>query len=374
MSWARPTASARPLTSDKPDAVGIAVSSARRFRFDQGVVVHDSESGRIWFLEKELAAASSELSDADLLGLLNEQAEGTDEPQVERIGENWTAPHGAPSFDCVLAGDGVAPRVRVWGDLLAGVLRRMLAPLVIPGPPAGPTIDLFTTDDDRSAVALDGRVVQEGLGIGWWLLVRQLARSLNPDREWLGILHAATVAAPGGGAVAIAGVSGSGKTTLSGALLARGAILVSDDATPIEAGTRLAWPCPLAMGVKDGSWPVFSSLFDDFLKTEPVSVGGLSIRYYPAPRVARSGYPVAALLFPTWTPGAGHHAERLAPREALALLAKSGMLPPASGHHISELLAWLECVPAWRLTYSDHDEAASFAWQLCADAPALVSP
>ncbi|TPE49152.1 hypothetical protein FJM51_15895 [Amaricoccus solimangrovi] len=349
--------------------------AARCFDFDRGLVVHDGESGRIWFLREEIAAAASGLSGADLVALLAEAPEA-DTPRVERIGQAWIPPTGqAPFLDLVLSGNGATPRVRVWNARLAGVLARMLAPLTVEGAPdGGPVIDLLTLGE-RSLVALDGRIVQEGEGIGWWLLVRQLARSLNPGREWLGTLHAATVAVPGGGAVAIAGVSGSGKTTLSGALLARGAWLVSDDATAIEAGTRFAWPCPLAMGVKEGSWPVFSALFDDFLaRTTPAGFGARAIRYYPAPRLARDrGFPVAALLFPTWTPGTQYRAERLAPRETLALLAESGMLPPGSDRHVAELLEWVRVLPAWRLVYSDHDAAVSFAWQLAASAPAAAS-
>jgi hypothetical protein len=56
-------------------------------------------------------------------------------------------------------------------------------------------------------------------------------------------LHAATVVV-GEGAVALAGASGMGKSTLAAALLERGARLLSDDVTVVEAaGDRvLAYP------------------------------------------------------------------------------------------------------------------------------------
>lgn len=336
--------------------------AARRFAFDGGSVLRDGVSGKIWFLQGAAAEACALLSDEDAASVLEDLQEDAS-PRVAFVGQTWRVPDRTPALDCRLANGGVILRVRVWDARLAPALTRMLASLACDGAPAS-TLDLFV-QEDRTAVAVDGSVVQDGVGVGWWLLVRQLARSLNPGRDWLGVLHAATVVPKGGRAIAICGVSGAGKTTLAGALVAAGAHLVSDDATPIEAGTRLAWPCPLSMGVKAGSWDIFSALFDDFARAEPVPYRGLSIRYYPAPRVLRdAGHPVGALLFPQWRRQASFQAERLRPGETLALLAESGMLPSENGDHLADLLDWVEAVPAWRVRYDSLADAVAFAQDL----------
>ncbi len=332
--------------------------SSHRYVFDGGLVVRDGESGRIWLLQGEVAEACSSLPDAEIVALLADLG-NAETPRTERAGQSWQAPDRVPPLDCALSDGATVLRVRVWDERLAAVLERMLAPLTAAGDPAS-TLDLFV-GDGRTTVVIDGRITQDALGLGWWVLVRQIARSLRPGRDWLGVLHAATVV-EGDAAIAIAGASGSGKTTLAGALLASGARLISDDATPIEAGTRLAWPCPLGMGVKQGSWPTFAGLFPDFLaRTEAVRYGGRSIRYYPAPRVVPAqGYPVAALLFPTWTEGASFKAEPLRPCESLSLLAESGMMAPDPRQDLTDLLEWLAVVPAWRMRYADLDHAVAF--------------
>ncbi|MFQ8432862.1 hypothetical protein [Amaricoccus sp. W119] len=343
---------------------------ARRFAFDDGLVFRDGGSGRIWLLRGEAAEACSPLADGDVVELLDE-IDAADRPTTHLAGRRWQAPGHAPALDRLLSGNGAVLRVRVWDARLARVLDRMLAPLATAGEPAS-TLDLVVRDG-RATMVVDGRIAQDALGLGWWVLIRQLAKSLHPGRTWLGVLHAATVI-EADQAIAIAGVSGSGKTTLAGALIATGARLLADDATPIEAGTRLVWPCPLAMGVKQGGWRIFAARFADFSETAPVHHGGRSIRYYPAPRTALGrGYPVKALIFPTWSEGASFGAEPLRPSEALSLLAASGMMPPDADDGLADLLGWLGQVPAWRLRYSGLEDAVSFTRRLFRDAPARAS-
>ncbi|MGI6245963.1 MAG: hypothetical protein ACOYJQ_09365 [Pseudochelatococcus sp.] len=332
--------------------------ASRRFAFDGGLVLRDGESGRVWLLQDAAAEACRGLDNVEAVAALSSLHQTSDD-SASLIGRLWSPPEESAELDLVLRDGGPVVRVRVWDRRLAVPLASMLTSLAAVGEPSV-VLDLFVAGD-RTAVARDGLVVQDGPGIGWWFLVRWLSRSLHAGRSWLGVLHAATVVPPGGDAVAIAGVSGAGKTTLAGAMIAAGARLLSDDATPIEAGSRLAWPCPLAMGVKKGSWPLFTAMFDDFADVTPVHFGTLAIRYFPAPRMVRGeGRPVAAIVFPAWKSGAALTPERLRPRDALCLLAQSGTEPSVQEEHLADMLQWLETVPAWRLGYGDLGEAVSF--------------
>ena len=63
------------------------------------------------------------------------------------------------------------------------------------------------------------------------------------------ILHAAAVAAPGGGVVVLAGASGAGKSTLAAACLAAGLQYLTDElvAIDLEAGLIVPYPKPLSL-------------------------------------------------------------------------------------------------------------------------------
>ncbi len=76
------------------------------------------------------------------------------------------------------------------------------------------------------------------------------------------MLHAAGVAGPDGAAL-LCGSSGAGKSTLTGYLLASGLALVTDDYAPLEVGTRVLWPVPFGLSVKEGSWPLLAPHFPD---------------------------------------------------------------------------------------------------------------
>ncbi|HWL69184.1 MAG TPA: hypothetical protein VNS22_12460 [Geminicoccus sp.] len=320
----------------------------RSFAFDDGIVVQDGTSGQIWLLEGEPARAWPRDGEPAAPG----QASPAPVPAP--------APAGPPALELTVAQGSMAARVRCWEPVLARTFAGALAPLVSDGGAAACTIDLYPSADGP-VVAVDGMLAHRpgSLGLGRWLALRRLAVELAPGRHWLALLHAATVAMPFG-AVILAATSGSGKTTLAGALLAAGGALLSDDITPIEAGSRQAWPFPLAMSVKEGSWPLFARMHADFALTVPVSIGTTRVRYFaPARRSAPRGQPVAMVIVPRYRAGARLDRQRLRPIELLRSLVESGTWPPAAGRDLTDLLAWLERVPAFRLTYGDLDEAVA---------------
>jgi hypothetical protein len=128
-----------------------------------------------------------------------------------------------------------------------------------------------------------------------------LVESARYGRRWLGILHAAAVV-EGGQCVLLSGGSGSGKSTLAAGLVATGATFMSDDYTPLEQSTWLAWPVPYAPSIKRGSWRVLHRHYPS-LRASPVHRHrGLELRYLALDAACRApldqGLPVRALVFP----------------------------------------------------------------------------
>jgi hypothetical protein len=117
-------------------------------------------------------------------------------------------------------------------------------------------------------------------------------------------LHAAAVVTEEGGAVAIAARSGMGKSTLTGATLAAGAMLLSDDIVVVEpAGAGvLAHPGPPLMNVPAGrelpGRDVIATLGDERWTLVPIAEGPRQLQ---------------ALVLLERRPGAGEWLERLEP-------------------------------------------------------------
>ncbi|WGF87277.1 hypothetical protein [Marinivivus vitaminiproducens] len=339
-----------------------------RLEFDQALILRDPGQGLVWLLEGEAAAwwRDACLDDAAAaIAALVDNAD-SDLPSV-RARDGWRLPAQPATLDRILSDGGARVRVRCWEPRLSAALDRMLAPLTAPAGPVDRTLDLLV-QDGMTGLFEDGAFVSETGRIAWTPLIRRLARALNGERDWLGVVHAATVGL-GSGTVMLVGKTGSGKTTLAGGLIAHGGALVADDATAIEAETGLAWPCPLAMGVKAGSWPLFADLFPGFAATTALQAGARHIRYFETPRRVAGGVArrIDAIVFPTWQSGADVQVARLRPAEALKLLSSSGTWPVDDDRRLPDFLAWFKAVPAWRLTYDRLPDAIAAMDILCGD-------
>ncbi len=322
------------------------------------LVVQCGSSGQVWLLEGAAAAAYGAADPAivtEALAVLDGKAGPSGRPS--RVGSACTVPDGPAPLELTVAFGGPMLRVRCWDARLVPSLAALLAPLAVGGASTR-TFDL-TVADSWTLLARDGRVVQETPEIGWWLLVRWLARELHGQRRWLGVLHAATIAMPFG-TLALAGGSGAGKTTLAGAMVAAGGTLLADDATAIDAAGQ-AWPCPVAMSVKEGSWPLFTAMFEGFgAATAPLRLGAKTVRYFPlpAPTLPTEGRKLAAIVLPCWRAGAAAELTPARPGELLRALVQGGTWPPGTDLDVlPELLGWLRAVPAFRLTYGDTGDA-----------------
>jgi hypothetical protein len=182
-------------------------------------------------------------------------------------------------------------------------------------------------------------------------------------QDWLLAVHAAGVH-NGQAALLFPALGGCGKTTLTAALLAAGCGYLSDDVVPLAGEGLQAIPLPVPLRIKPGSVAV---LQDDYpeLATLPVfgpmdhAVRFLPPRFFDSAAAARR-YPVAALVFPAYTPGAACRLTPLTGVEALQRLIAAETLfhRPLVHDHIKRLLQWLEHTPAYCLQYSRLFDAA----------------
>lgn len=194
------------------------------------------------------------------------------------------------------------------------------------------------------------------------LAAGQLVQAALPGDDLFAILHAGAVA-DGRRSVLLPGESGAGKSTLTAALVAAGLDYLSDDFVPIHSRSCRALPFPLAMSVKEGSWPAVLRMFPELMEQPEYQHDGQRVRYLPIPSSAPvAGYPIAALVFPRRVADAALRAESLPASGALERLLKanSWLRSPVAPEAFARFLELLERIPAWELEYSNVSEAA--AW------------
>ena len=348
--------------------------------FADGVVLHDSVTGRLFFInatagliwhelqrgrDEHAAAAALALAHGiesghaardvhafvqalDEAGLLCE-AEG-DDPALPAL------PSTAPMLDRVFCIGERPTRVICHDDDVAESFAALAAPAVVGGD-SDSTLTLFRVDDDYCLLR-DGHLLQRlaTAPLARWALVRELVRG-GRARSWLALLHAGALATADG-ALLIAGDSGAGKSTLLAALLASGLDFIADDIAPIEAGTHHVWPVPLAVSIKQGSWETISALFPELLTRPAIRFGTRIMRYLTPPNpAADAGYPLAAVIFPQYRPGAPLAIERLSSRDSLVLLGEGGSVLPDSDRGLAAFLALWQEMPVYRATYGQLEEA-----------------
>jgi hypothetical protein len=166
-------------------------------------------------------------------------------------------------------------------------------------------------------------------------------------------VHAAAVSR-GGRGVLLPAAAGSGKSTLAAGCALAGWELVADDTTVLEEPGLLR-PLPIALCLKEGSWPVLrrAGLGDvDALATHE-RLDERLCRYLPAPRVAAPPVRLAAIVAPRWSAGARPELRRLSAREGFeALLSQVYPLAgPLTSEAIGRVAALVGETPCFALGY-----------------------
>lgn len=191
-----------------------------------------------------------------------------------------------------------------------------------------------------------------------WALVRELVGE-GRGRSWLALLHASAVMTPKG-CLLLCGGSGAGKSTLLTGLVHAGFAYIADDIVLMERGTRLIWPTPLAISIKESGWPLVERLFPQLGAAPIIHFGDRTMRYLrldPTRVVEEAGYPLMGVLFVRYEDGAATSLDRLDVTRSLVCLGEGGSILPDTNEGLASFLATWRMASAWELTYSRLDEA-----------------
>lgn len=194
-------------------------------------------------------------------------------------------------------------------------------------------------------------------------------------------IHGAAVFA-GDQCVLLPGRPGAGKSTLTAALVNAGFGYCTDDFVMLDGNPLRLRGVPLCVGLKQGAWPLLEGSIPAVgsLPTR-LREDGQQVRYLapPVERIAASDdrFRVTAIVFPRV---AQNEPARLAPlprSTALLRIADAGyhLLGELDVKTFEAMLAWLESLDCYELSYSDLDDGVGcISGLLSTDAVAGGSP
>jgi hypothetical protein len=303
---------------------------------------------------EEIAGLRASLTDAGLL-TAPERVPSSEVPAAP------AQPETCFVLDIVISCGGPALRLRCEEQPLAALLAEVLRPALNCAPSNAGTLDLTGADGAYQCWS-DGRLIWS---CGSWPLARRnllreaIVRTL-PHPPAAALLHASTVTV-NGRTVVLAGDTGSGKSTLAAALVGSGALLIADDLTPLLPDGLLQ-PVPLAISLKEGSWPLLTRFFPAIDRLPVLESRHPKVLYFwpGAECAANNPAQPTAILFPVHAAGALTPRESVSPRQCLEqLIATDTQLeaaPGALGVNVPGALAALarfaEETPAFALSYN----------------------
>lgn len=163
--------------------------------------------------------------------------------------------------------------------------------------------------------------------------------------------------------VLMPGASGSGKTTLTAALLSHGFRYCSDELVLLTQEPTQMRPVPTCLSMKTGCWAAVDALFPEVhqLPTHFRS-DGKQVRYLePRGSLGKTRGPQKAtrIVFPVWTSGVHAEIRRLAPAEALMMLATSSyeLTNCTNSEAQTSLARWVSGLPCFELRYDSMADA-----------------
>lgn len=181
------------------------------------------------------------------------------------------------------------------------------------------------------------------------------------------ILHASAVELAGK-IIVLAGASGAGKTTLTASLIAAGANYFGDDLLALLPCGRKIGDFPTCLALKQGSWPLATTLFRAFDDCETLTTRKIKVRYFnPAGNCPTPSCPtpsarqrsIALLVLPRYEPGSSFSMRRLTPEDAFNGLIASGSEPLGSPRSMRSMINLANSVPTYQMRFGSSDQAVT---------------
>lgn len=191
-------------------------------------------------------------------------------------------------------------------------------------------------------------------------------------------LHAAAVEIDGS-CVVLPGDSGRGKSTLVAALVAGGAVLVSDDTVVLDRADLSVRPLPLGVCLEAGAWPVLTPFVPALAElTNHRSLDDRTVRYLVPPPAQRAAInrplPSSIIAFPVFDPTMPPRLVPLKPADTLRRLI--GGFHPITGHFddagLDRLIHWISGARTVELRYPTLGDAKVMVRSLCRQKLATV--
>jgi Coenzyme PQQ synthesis protein D (PqqD) len=185
------------------------------------------------------------------------------------------------------------------------------------------------------------------------------------NHEYFLDIHAGVIS-DGSTCILLPAAPGSGKSTLTASLVHAGFQYFSDEVALLEEGTFNVFPVPLAICIKSTGMDVLAETFP-ILRTLEVHLrgDGKQVTYMPPSAgwlpASNDSRPVAALVFPRYTPGASTSFVPLSKGDALKrLLVECKVVStPLDIAKVRALIEWISRTPCHSLSYGSTDGAIS---------------
>lgn len=181
----------------------------------------------------------------------------------------------------------------------------------------------------------------------------------NTESDWVGTLHASTVAY-NNKAVMLIGDSGSGKSTLTAILTAYGFELVADDISPIDEKTATVGFNPNAISIKEGAFKILTNYHKTLADLPTVFLGAFKgkIKHLPLALPRMNLYPCNHIILVSYEAAVATKLETLPVDQALAILIPESWLSKQN-KHAKVFIEWLSAIRFYKLIYSKNEEAVS---------------